>query len=77
MELLLLGLVGQVVSLRLLVLQLARSPDDPPLLRRRAVTWVSRERRRRRHRQLTRLAIGGFVLATAVAAVGLVALLRR
>jgi hypothetical protein len=74
-ELLLLGVVGQVVALRLLVVQLARTPDDPPLLRRARPTWVSRERRRRRHRMLTRAAVAGFAVATAVAITGLILLL--
>jgi hypothetical protein len=74
MELLLVGVVGQVVALRLLAVQLARSPDDPPLVRSRAVLDV--ERRRVRHRRLTRLAIAGFVAATAVSVIGLLLALR-
>jgi hypothetical protein len=75
-ELLLLGVVGQVVALRLLVIQLARTPDDPPLLRASRAPWQSRERRRRRHVLLTRAAVAGFVLASVVSAFGLVAVLR-
>lgn len=73
MELLLLGLLGQVVALRLLAVQLARTPDDPPLLAHRP---TDRQRRVRRHQRLLRLAIGGFVIATATSAIGMVLVLR-
>jgi hypothetical protein len=71
--LLLLGLVGQVLALRLLVIQLARSPDDPPLLRH-SMTPLIRERRERRHQRLLRAAIGGFAVATVTTVLGLVAI---
>jgi hypothetical protein len=76
MELLLLGVVGQVVALRLLALQLARSPEDPPLVRHRVRTASDVSRRRRRHRRLVRTAVAGFVAATLVSAAGLALLLR-
>jgi hypothetical protein len=76
MELLLVGVVGQVVALRLLAFQLARSPDDPPLLRRAARTPLSVERRHRRHRWLLRVAVAAFAVATVVAVAGVVTLFR-
>lgn len=72
MEVLLVGVVGQLVALRLLVLQLARSPDDPPLVRKRTYAALELDRRRRRHGRLLAAAIIGFVGASAVTAVGLV-----
>ncbi len=76
MELLLLGVLGQVVCLRLLVIQLARRPDDPYLVRRGTPGYVDRRRREKRHRWLLRGAVTGFLLATAVALSGLVLTLR-
>ncbi len=71
---LLVGLIGQVLALRLLAIQLARGPEDPPLLRHhRAPEEVAR--RRQRHRRLTALAIGGFTVATLLASAGVVGLL--
>jgi uncharacterized membrane protein len=75
-ELLLIGVVGQVVTLRLLVLQLARTPEDPPLVRKRVRGHVDVQRRARRHRFLVRLAMAGFAAFTAMAVVGLVLTLR-
>lgn len=67
--LLLLGMVGQVVALRVLVVQLARSPDDPRLIRREGA-HADRAFRHARHRWLTRAAIAGFVASTGVAGLG-------
>jgi hypothetical protein len=75
-ELLLLGVVGQVVTLRLLVLQLARTPEDPPLVRKRTRGYADIRRRERRHRRLVHLATAGFALFTAMSIVGLVLTLR-
>lgn len=76
MELLLLGVIGQVVCLRLLVIQLARTPDDPPLLRREHASGGSRLRRERRRGRLIRLAVGGFTAATVLSVLGIIALVR-
>jgi hypothetical protein len=76
MELLLLGVLGQVLSLRLLVIQLARRPDDPFLVRRGTPGYLDRRRRERRHRWVLRGAITAFLVATAVAISGLVLALR-
>lgn len=76
MELLLVGVLGQVVALRLLVLQLARSPDDPRWVRNRPIGYLDRRRRERRYRWLVRGSVAGFLLATAVAVAGLVLALR-
>jgi hypothetical protein len=75
-ELLLLGVVGQVITLRLLVLQLARSPEDPPLVRKRVRGLADVQRRRRRHRVLVRVATAGFIVFTVMSLVGLVLTLR-
>lgn len=74
MLLLLLGMVGQLIALRLLVIQLARFPDDPPLVRR-AHSARDREHRERRHRRLTSAAIVGFTGSTALAGIGVLLLL--
>lgn len=76
MELLLLGVVGQVITLRLLVLQLARTPEDPPLVRKRSRGHADVERRRQRHRLLVRVAMAGFAAFTLMSVVGLVLALR-
>jgi hypothetical protein len=57
-----------------LAIQLARSPDDPPLLRSRVPTEQERWRRSRRHAALQRMAIVGFVLSTAVSVAGVLLL---
>jgi hypothetical protein len=75
-ELLLIGVVGQVVTLRLLVLQLARTPEDPPLVRKRTRGYADIRRRARRHHRLVRLAMAGFAVFTAMSIAGLLLTLR-
>lgn len=74
----LIGVLGQVLALRFLVLQAARSPEDPPLLGQKPATPEDLARRAARRAarrpQLVFWGIVAFASASAVTVIGLILL---
>ncbi|CAN5764331.1 MAG: hypothetical protein H0V93_15605 [Euzebyales bacterium] len=74
MELVLIGVLGQVLALRFLVVQAARSPEDPPLFGQAPVTGEDLARRAARRPRLVFWGIVAFASASAVTVIGLILL---
>lgn len=72
MELAIIGVVGQIIALRVLIVQAASRPDDPPLVRQRVLAEADRARRRQAIADRTLWAAIAFCAATVLAVVGIV-----